>query len=82
MRHEAVTKADIERDIASMNLKEEHRPVMIALAEFQNGLSIDQCCALCHSPIVVEGHNAGRPTQSVWITSCTCGKCNSTFRGL
>jgi len=82
MRHEAVTKADIERDIASMNLKDEHRPVMIALAEFQNGLPVDQNCTFCQSPIVVEGHNAGRPTPSVWITSCACGKCNSTFRGL
>jgi C4-type Zn-finger protein len=63
-------------------LKEEHRPVLLALYEFQAELPVDQTCPSCKSAIAVEGIKAGTPYYNVWITSCGCGKCNSTNRGL
>ena len=65
-----------------MKIKDEHRPVMIALSEFQAGLPVDQTCPFCKSAIAVEGLKAGTPFYNVWITPCDCGKCNETFRGL
>ena len=58
------------------------KSVIIALAEFQNGLVIERACPFCDTIIRVEGHNTGLPRPTAWSTKCDCGRCNETFRGV
>ena len=64
-------------------LPPEAGPVLIALGQSQNGEPIDQFCLACGGQISVEPktlRNESRPCA--WEISCSCGKCNNTFRGL
>lgn len=55
------------------------KEVMIALGQLQSKEPIDQTCHFCGQ--LIAGETLGVPATT-WRTSCTCGKSNSTFRGL
>lgn len=78
MQHSAhATTGAIERELASLRLMPDQRPVMKAYLQFQAGVPTDQKCPSCGALIEIES-----PAAEVWITRCPCGKCNSSFKGL
>ena len=75
MRHEALTKQDIERIVAT--LPAEHRAGHVAILEYQNGLPVDETCRFCGALLTVEG-DPPYPAECCWWTvSCPCGRSNS-----
>jgi hypothetical protein len=68
-------EAEAEKQAA--DLKEPRaKPIMMALMEYQNGLSVDQCCLICGGPLEIIDHG------TIWTVKCPCGKSTSTFYGL
>ena len=64
-------------------LSDQEKPIVIALAQFQNGEDIDRVCQFCGHLLKVEGKGAkGDNCFGSWVITCKCGKCNTTFRGL
>jgi hypothetical protein len=53
------------------------KEVITALAQCQAGLTVIEHCPKCQSLIEIRALS-----DSVWKSSCECGGCNSTFRGL
>lgn len=64
-------------------LSDQEKPIVIALAQFQNSEAINRVCQFCGHLLNVEGKGAkGDNYFSSWVITCKCGKCNTTFRGL
>lgn len=73
---------EIRQEAQALARNDLERAVLTALSLFQNGYAIHEKCPECGLPIGIEGLKAGREIDSVWVSKCGCGACNSTFRGL
>ena len=74
------TRGDIIAEIEAMRLSPRETAVMIALSEFQSGLSVDQVCPSCGRPLVATGLPENSPSPRAWAVRCGCGE--AVFRGL
>ena len=74
------TRNDIIGDVDRMGLPSDMAAATIALAEFQNGLSVDQVCLRCGKPFQVAGLPRGVLDPHAWVIVCGCGE--QVVRGL
>lgn len=74
------TRADIVAEVTAMRLSPRLTATMIALAEFQSGLPVDQVCPDCGRPVQVAGRPEGAERPWAWVMRCGCGE--SSGRGL
>jgi hypothetical protein len=64
-------------------LSDREKPIVIALAQFQNSEAVDRTCPFCGNLLNAEGKGAkGDNYFSSWSITCKCDKSNTTFRGL
>jgi hypothetical protein len=75
-----MTRDELIADIERMGLPADITAATIALAEFQNGLLVDQTCLRCGQMFKVFGMPPDRPDPSAWAIVCGCGQ--SVARGL
>ncbi len=75
-----MTRADIVADVTAMLLTPRQTAAMIALAEFQSGLAVDQVCPDCGRAVEVAGLPDGAEHPRAWAIRCGCGE--SSARGL
>ncbi len=75
-----MTRAEIIADVAALQLSPRQAAGMVALAEFQHDLAVDQMCPDCGQSVSVTGLPAGATFSRAWVVQCGCGEW--TARGL
>lgn len=75
-----MTRAEIIADVTARQVPQRQAAGMVALAEFQHGLAVDQTCPECGQPVTVAGLPEGAARPRAWAVRCGCGEW--TARGL